>query len=178
VTSCSVQAVQIDLLRAADGTDLARLFERLATDPETISFFHPHPLTSEYAERLCARAPLRKDRYWLARYDGRPVGYSMLRGWDEGYEVPSFGGCVDVAARGVGVGHLLLAHAIREARTAGARRMRLSVCRANVRAVHLYAKFGFVFEDKNTHELIGWLDLDSEGVCLYSRIDLTIKASA
>jgi ribosomal protein S18 acetylase RimI-like enzyme len=164
VTNWNVQSVRIDSLCPADEEELGRFFEDQAADPETVQFFHPHPLTRDYAGQLCNHARPRKDRYWLARHAGRPVGYSMLRGWDEGYAVPSFGACVDASARGVGLGHLLLAHAIGEARAAGAPRVRLSVFRANARAVHLYAKFGFAFEDKNDRELIGWLRLEGRTV--------------
>jgi [ribosomal protein S18]-alanine N-acetyltransferase len=160
VTSCHPQAVRIEPLCAADEAALADFFEEIAADAETVRFFHPHPLTRHHAGRLCAAATKCKDKYWLARQEGTLVGYSMLRGWEEGYAIPSFGGCVRTAARGLGLGHLLLAHAIEEARAAGARRLRLSVCRANQRAIHLYDKFGFVFENKNPHELVGWLDLD------------------
>ncbi len=153
--------VRIDRIGRKDTAELADLFEELSADAETVSFFHPHPLTRHHAVWLCGPSGPRRDRYYLARREGKAVGYSMLRGWEEGYEVPSFGGCVRPAARGTGVGHALLAHAVEEARRFGAGRLRLSVYRSNARAVRLYAKFGFVFEEKNARELIGWLDLGS-----------------
>jgi GNAT superfamily N-acetyltransferase len=83
----------------------------------------------------------------------------MLRGWDEGYQIPSFGACVHPSSRGDGLGQWLLEHAIGEARMAGAPKLRLSVYRANQRALHIYRKFGFVFEERNSEELVGWLTL-------------------
>jgi ribosomal protein S18 acetylase RimI-like enzyme len=151
--------VWIDRLRPDDAGPLARFFAELAADTEATGFFHPHPLTRRHAAWLCGPDGPRRDRYFLARQDGKPVGYSMLRGWDEGYEVPSFGACVLAAARGQGLGHLLLSHAIDHARWAGAPRLRLTVYRANERAVRLYTKFGFAFTDKNPRELVGLLDL-------------------
>jgi ribosomal protein S18 acetylase RimI-like enzyme len=85
----------------------------------------------------------------------------MLRGWDEGYETPSFGGCTHPELRGAGLGQFLLAHAIAESRAAGARRLRLTVYKENVRALHIYQKFGFLFSDKNDYEAVGLLDLGS-----------------
>ena len=92
---------------------------------------------------------MRGDRYYLALYRGRPVAYAMLRGWDEGYAVPSWGGCVHPALRGAGLGHALLVHAVAESRAAGASKLRLTVYKANQRGIHLYNKFGFVFQDKD-----------------------------
>jgi ribosomal protein S18 acetylase RimI-like enzyme len=101
------------------------------------------------------------DRYYITQYQGRIAAYSMLRGWDEGYETPSFGGCTHPELRGAGLGHLLLAHAIAESRTTGARKLRLTVYKENVRAVRVYRKFGFIFSDKNEQECLGILDLGS-----------------
>jgi ribosomal protein S18 acetylase RimI-like enzyme len=40
----------------------------------------------------------------------RIVGYGMLRGWDEGYSVPSLGILVRAEACGQGIGKLLMEH--------------------------------------------------------------------
>src|SRR5262249_7262953 len=79
----------------------------------------------------------------------------------EGYAVPSFGVCSHPALRDVGLGQALLAHAVRESRSAGASQLRLTVFKNNERAVHVYRKFGFLFHDKNEQELVGLLDLDT-----------------
>lgn len=149
----------IRLLTATDGHDLAEFFEGLARDAETVRFFHPHPLTAGHAALLCAAVDRRKDRYYAARQAGRIVGYSMLRGWDEGFTVPSFGVGIAADARGVGLGQILFEHAIAECRNVGAPALRLSVYKANERAVHIYRKFGMVFQEKNTEEWVGLLDL-------------------
>jgi ribosomal protein S18 acetylase RimI-like enzyme len=152
-------SVSIDRIRPADEASLGDLFEEFAADTEIVQFFHPHPLTRNFATWLCGPEGPRQDRYFLARREQRLVGYSMLRGWDAGYSIPSFGNCVCRSARGLGIGRLLLAHAIEEARTAGASRLRLSVYRSNYAALHIYSSFGFSFEEKNALELVGWLSL-------------------
>lgn len=148
-------------LSPADAGRLGDFFELLRADRETVRYFHPHPLTKTFASSLCARPAICLDRYYITLYHGRITGYSMLRGWDEGYETPSFGGCTHPELRGAGLGHLLLAHAIAESRAAGAGKLRLTVYKENVRALHLYRKFGFVFSDKNEYECVGLLDLAS-----------------
>jgi ribosomal protein S18 acetylase RimI-like enzyme len=146
-------------LSAADAGRLGTFFELLRADPETLRFFHPHPLTLSFATILCARQNSCLDRHYITGYHGHIVAYSLLRGWDEGYDTPSFGGCTHPELRGAGLGQLLLTHAIAESRAAGARKLRLTVYKENVRALHIYRKFGFVFSDKNEHELVGLVDV-------------------
>ena len=159
-------------LSAADAERLGDFFEVLGADQETTRFFHPHPLTKAFAAGLCERQTSCLDRYYITGYQGRIAAYSMLRGWDEGYETPSFGGCTHPELRGAGLGHILLAHAIAESRIAGARRLRLTVYKENMRALHIYRKFGFIFSDKNEHECVGLLDLDAGVLCNIGGPDL------
>ena len=146
-------------LSAANACRLGTFFELLRADAETVHFFHPHPLTSSFAAALCARQDSCLDRHYITGYHGHIVAYSMLRGWDEGYETPSFGGCTHPELHGAGLGQLLLIHALAECRAAGADRLRLTVYTENVRALHIYRKSGFVFSEKNEHELVGLVDL-------------------
>jgi RimJ/RimL family protein N-acetyltransferase len=53
---------------------------------------------------------------------GRLAGFFMLRGWDHGYEIPSFGVVVDERTRGKGYLHATLEMAAELCREAGARR--------------------------------------------------------
>jgi glycosyltransferase involved in cell wall biosynthesis/ribosomal protein S18 acetylase RimI-like enzyme len=151
---------QIRSLTAADGAALAGFFAAVAADPEAARFFHPHPLTRAYAEELCASCATRRDKYFALWYDGRIAGYGMLRGWDEGFPIPSFGVCVHPALRDAGIGQTLLTHALAEARAAGATKVRLTVYEANTRAVQIYRRFGFDFESHRNGTLIGTLALD------------------
>jgi perosamine synthetase len=154
-----------------DAADLAGFFAAAAADPEVERFFHPHPLTAEHADELAGGAPSRRDRYFLARWRGRVVGYSMLRGWDEGFEVPSFGCCVHPELRDVGIGGAMLAAAIVESRRLGAPRLRLTVYRTNERAVALYRRMGFVLQAKNDEEDVGILDLEAGSAVAPGRLD-------
>jgi ribosomal protein S18 acetylase RimI-like enzyme len=153
--------LSIRRIRLTDVKVLGSFFEELARDEESTRFFHPHPLTPAYAAELCASARARQDRYYIALFGQHLAAYGMLRGWDEGYAVPSWGGCVHPELRGAGLGHFLLEHAVAECRAAGAATLRLSVYKANQRGIHLYAKFGFMFQDKGEISVVGLLDLSS-----------------
>src|SRR5439155_18955977 len=135
VTTAALADLAINRLSAADAADLGSFFTRLHSDKDTTRFFHPHPLTQAFAQELCVRQSTCLDRYYVIRYQERIAAYFMLRGWDEGYETPSFGACTHPELRGAGLGQLLLAHAIAESRTAGARNLRLTVYKDNEHAL-------------------------------------------
>ena len=61
-------------------------------------FFHPHPFTTEAARERAAYTG--KDLYYVVIEGDEILGYGMLRGWDEGYEVPSLGIVIHPAHRG------------------------------------------------------------------------------
>jgi ribosomal protein S18 acetylase RimI-like enzyme len=134
---------------------LADLFDALRAAGDE-RHFHPHPLTHEEAERLAGYGGL--DVYRVLTDEGRVVGYGMLRGWDEGYEVPSLGIAVHPEARGVGAGRLLMEHLHEAARERGATRVRLRVYPDNTAARHLYEELGYVLQPANG-ELVGVLEL-------------------
>jgi ribosomal protein S18 acetylase RimI-like enzyme len=136
---------------------LAELFAALvaAGDDET---FHPHPFTpAAAAERARYEG---KDVYAVAVAGGRALAYGMLRGWDEGYEVPSLGIAVHPAARALGLGRALMLYLHVEARRRAAPRIRLKVYPDNERAVALYRSLGYAFaEQLERGQLVGVKDL-------------------
>lgn len=153
------EGFQIRRVTPADAVGLGRFFATIADDSEAARFFHPHPFSQDTATYLAWHSQGKRDRYFVADYCGCVVGYSMLRGWDEGYEIPSWGGCVHPQLRNVGLGKCLLVHGIRSAMAAGASKLRLTVYKDNDRAVHVYRKMGFAYKEKNEREWIGMLDL-------------------
>jgi ribosomal-protein-alanine N-acetyltransferase len=140
----AIDGLTIRPIGPGDAEQLGELFVALATGPEA-GQFHPHPLTVEAARRVAGGAASRKDIYFAAFLGNRLVGYGMLRGWDEGYSIPSFGVAVAAAYRGRGVGRALLRYAIESARGRGAETMMLKVHVDNPGARNLYESEGFVF---------------------------------
>ena len=130
----------IQTLGARHERGLAVLFERNNT-PEVVREFHPFPLDRRTAGRLCHHDGL--DQYFVMVADDGVVGFAMLRGWDEGYEVPSFGVLVDRDHQGRGIAAALLDHALAVARLRLCPGVRLTVYRDNLRAWRCYMKKGF-----------------------------------
>lgn len=144
---------------------LAELFRR-NNIPSVLRFFHPFPLDEQEAERIACHTG--KDRYYLLVKDDEARGFSMLRGWDEGFSVPSLGMMVDVDGQGKGLGRELLLATLAEARALGCPQVRLSVYADNGKALKLYQSVGFelrekkevAFENEKRESLILVLDLD------------------
>ena len=70
------------------------------------------------------------DRYFGAFIEGRLVGLSMLRGWNEGFDVPSFGIVVDPASHGHGIGSMLTDFTLERVPWLGSERVRLRSTKA------------------------------------------------
>ena len=135
---------------------LALLFDRLR-QAGVEDFFHPHPLTAEEAEARSKYSG--RDFYCVMIQDGQVIGYGMLRGWDEGYAIPSLGIALDPALTGRGYGRLLMNFLHDTAGKRGADKVRLKVNRRNQAAIQLYRSLGYVLEDQPDGQLIGFLEL-------------------
>jgi ribosomal protein S18 acetylase RimI-like enzyme len=131
---------------------LADLFERNA-ELETSGVFHPFPLTAASARRIALGE--RSDLYFGAQRRDELIGMAMLRGWDEGYEVPSFGIMVDRAHRGRSVGRRLTELTMEQARAHGCPRVRLSVYASNAAARRLYERLGFAEIERTPMKVAG-----------------------
>lgn len=151
--------VVIHVAGPSDCEALAAFFDAVGADATVSEFFHPHPFTREQAEWICTRDLTVRDLYFVATEGaaGQIAGYAMLRGWDEGYEIPAFGVCVRPDRQGRGLGKLLLEHALEAARAAGASTVMLKVHRDNARARSLYETAGFAFAPgQTTEQVVGY----------------------
>ena len=138
--------------------DLVGFLARLAENGDG-RLFHPHAFTHQAVESLAA--PGLDDEYHVltAGRDGPVVAYGMLRGWEEGYTVPSLGIAVDGQWRGQGVGRRLVTHLHVIAAARGAATVRLKVYRSNTAAIALYRSFGYEFRPFSDDAWLGLLNL-------------------
>ncbi len=124
-------------------------------------WFQPHALTVEAAEALTAKVEKNsKDTYLVALFEEEIIAYGMLRGWDEGYEIPSLGISVAPTKRGHGIGKAMMEclHCIAKLRDAPA--IRLTVHPENVGARLLYANLGYLWQpQREAGRLVGILKL-------------------
>jgi glycosyltransferase involved in cell wall biosynthesis/ribosomal protein S18 acetylase RimI-like enzyme len=140
------------IVQPADATQLADLFTSI--DP---AHFHPHPFTREEADRVAHYQG--RDVYAALDVDGRFVAYGILRGWDEGFAVPSLGIGVRAECRRRGYGRQMMAWLAVEAERRGADRIRLRVHPDNASARRLYESLGYAYAGEERGELVMFLDL-------------------
>src|SRR5829696_4566103 len=89
------------------------------------ALFHPHALSDDHARVIAQHAG--EDLYYVATEGDAVLGYGMLRGWDEGYAVPSLGIALGSTARGTGLARPFMHFLHAAARRRGAERVRLKV---------------------------------------------------
>jgi ribosomal-protein-alanine N-acetyltransferase len=140
-------------IEAGDAEALTELFAALVG-----TRFHPHPLTAEEGERLVAYGG--RDVYAILAADGELVVYGILRGWDEGFSVPSLGVAVHPRHQGRGHGRVMTRWLEEQARLRGAKRLRLRVHAENVVARRLYESLGYTEAGEERGELVMLLELD------------------
>jgi sugar phosphate isomerase/epimerase/ribosomal protein S18 acetylase RimI-like enzyme len=143
--SANAREVFFRRLRIEDAPILGGFFERNNV-PAVTSLFSPFPLTSATAESLLNEAEA--DLFFGLFQGGRIVAFSMLRGMDEGYQIPSFGLFVDHDFQRLGLGRKLLQFTCRYADIKGFDKIRLSVFEDNEGGKKLYGELGFVVDSE------------------------------
>lgn len=121
------------------------------------AYFSPHPFTAEVLDRLVLYSG--RDLYYVAVEDAVVIGYGLLRGWDEGFAIPSLGIAIHPSVRSSGLGTSLMEFLHVAARRRQADRIRLRVHAGNLSAARLYRRLGYSFEPPTGDYLVGFKDL-------------------
>lgn len=149
-----MQMIEIEKLRPEHLAGLKVFFDAIDT-PEYRENFSPHPFDAENAERVCYYNG--QDLYYAILLDRKGViGYGMLRGWDEGYEIPSIGLCILKQYQGGGFGKLLLNLLEAVSRLRRCPKVMLKVKKSNKEAISLYESQKYVFSEHNEDFLVGY----------------------
>jgi ribosomal protein S18 acetylase RimI-like enzyme len=142
-------SLRIATIGPGDEDALAALFDVIASDP-TSEHFHPHPFTASEAHTRAHYVG--QDLYALMTFSREVVGYGMLRGWDQGYSIPSLGIYIARPHRGTGASRVLMNYLQFAARLKGAKAVRLKVHEDNERAFRLYTALGYRFNDEREND--------------------------
>lgn len=139
-----------------------KLFFQALKDNGDANLFCPHPADEETISQLVRYKG--KDIYCLLVEEENILGYGLLRGWDEGYQIPSLGIAIHPSARGAGLGRIFMDFLHVMSFRRGASEVRLRVLKINEKAICLYRSFGYVFEDdvKHTEYLVGYKSLEKQ----------------
>ena len=124
---------------------------------EDYSFFSPH----EYSyEGLLKEITSKPQDYFVFLMDGENIaGYGLLRGWSEGYDIPSLGIIIDVNYRGKNLSRMIMEHLHLISINRGAKKVRLRVYKQNYKAISLYNKLGYELTDFDENTLVGFKTL-------------------
>ncbi|MBF6025874.1 GNAT family N-acetyltransferase [Lysobacter niastensis] len=139
-------AIECVLLRPGREAALARFFTDLAAAGDD-AYFHPHAGDVATLRVIAEQAGL--DLY-VVFVEGEAVrAYGLLRGWNEGYAIPSLGIAVHPDARACGLGSLMMEYLETMARHRGAPAIRLRVHQDNARAIAMYKRRGYALTPEN-----------------------------
>ena len=135
---------------------LTQFFEDIVANKDE-NYFHPHPLTYEMAKNIANYEG--DDLYFLQIKDNKVTGYGMLRGWDEGFTIPSLGIIIHPSFRNQGLGRDFMEFLHNQAKAKGAAKVRLKVYPSNAGARYLYENLGYSFSNEEKGRLIGYYKL-------------------
>lgn len=122
-----------------DSGPLSRML--LAQRTEYMRHFSPFAFSEPILKEIFVSA--KDDRYWLLLTGGDLAGLFMLRGFDTGYETPSFGVAVSEHYSGLGLSSLALSFAISWCAANRVPAVMLKVHPENAKAKKIYERFGF-----------------------------------
>jgi RimJ/RimL family protein N-acetyltransferase len=130
-------------VRELEAKDVPALSEMLTSaSKEYLRYFVPFAF-DEQSIRAMLESVI-EDVYTGLWYDDELAGFFMLRGWDAGYSIPSYGVFIREAFAGRGLSTMTLHMALSLCKRRGARTVMLKVHPDNVVAKKTYEKFGFV----------------------------------
>jgi len=132
-------------LRNSDVDKLCAFFAR-NNRAEITHYFRPFPLTEETAKDLLK--PDREDLFFILEENDIFLAFSMLRGKDEGFDIPGFGIFVDWERQHYGYGNRLSAWTFNWADQENIPKIRLSVYEDNLNALSLYKRYGFLESER------------------------------
>ena len=129
----------IRVLEPHDAPELARLLNEQSEAYTRL--FKPFAFEQPTIAKLLTNC--RRDVYEGLFWNHRLIGFFMLRGWDDNFDVPSYGVLIDERYRNLNLAKLTLRTAKTICRLRGCTKMMLKVHPENTLAKHLYEQAGF-----------------------------------
>jgi RimJ/RimL family protein N-acetyltransferase len=134
-----IKTIEIRKLKLDDVPDLIK---RLSEESLLyLKHFTAFELSDKSLTTILTRAV--KDKYFGMFFGDEIVGFYMLRGFDEGFEVPSYGVIILSKFSNKGLSRLTLYHAFSLCRLNNIKKLMLKVRPENKHAKNLYESLGF-----------------------------------
>ena len=142
--------VEIKELHSEQASTLSALI--LNTPKDHTKYFTPFSFEEDSIKKNINNAV--NDKYFGIFINDELVGFYILRGFDEGFEVPSYGVWISDKFSGLGLSKLTLQHAITFCKINNIKKIMLKVHPENIIAKSIYETFGFKqegFDDNNSN---------------------------
>lgn len=142
--------ITIRQLSLKDSRPLSDLM--LSEDAGYSRYFIPFSFDYESIRSVLSNA--KSDLYYGIFLANQLVGFFMLRGFDKGYEIPSYGVWITSRHSSKGLSKLSLQYTIAICKLNNIKKMMLKVHPDNLIAKDIYESFGFVYQGvdpKNKH---------------------------
>lgn len=152
-----ISALEIKRLNINQSEELANLLQ--SADDNYSQYFIPFPFDLKTISEVLSKSI--KDQVYGIYVEDNLVGFYMLRGFDEGYSVPSYGVWISEKYSNKGLSTFTLQHAISFCKLNSIKKIMLKVHPDNITAKHIYEKYGFKQTgiDPKIHHLIYHKDL-------------------
>ena len=150
--------VEIKELQSEQASTLSALI--LNSPKDYTKYFVPFSFEEDSIKKIISDAV--NDKYFGIFINDDLAGFYMLRGFDQGYDIPSYGVWISDIFSGLGLSKLTLQHAITFCKLNGLKKIMLKVHPENTIAKNIYENFGFKqqrFDEKNSN-LIYYKSLD------------------
>ena len=135
----SLEIKRININQAKELSDLL-----LKSSKEYSQHFIPFEFDIESVSRVLDKVV--NDLFFGIFIKNKIVGFYMLRGWDAGYEIPSYGVWIAENFSSKGLSKLTLIHAISVCKINSIKRLILKVHPENLIAKKIYEDFGFIYQ--------------------------------
>ena len=133
-------SLDIKLLNISQSTELYEMF--LNSDKEYSKYFIPFEISKKSISTILGSKI--RDLYFGLFIKDKLCGLFMLRGFDEGYEIPSYGVWISPKYQNLGLAKLTLNFVITFCKINAIKKIMLKVHPENKIAKNIYEKMGFV----------------------------------
>ena len=134
--------LEIKRLKIDHSKELSELLQ--SADKDYTQYFIPFAFESETILKILSNVI--KDQYYGIFIENNLVGFYMLRGFDEGYDIPSYGVWISKDYSSKGISKLTLQHAISFCKINSIKKLILKVHPDNIIAKNIYESFGFIHD--------------------------------
>lgn len=151
------QTIEIRRLDATDATDLYNMI--IDSGQDYYRYFTAFKINQEVISGFLSKA--KKNQYLGFFIEKTLIGFFMLRGLDEGYQIPSYGVFISKKYQSVGLARISVIYSISFCKLNRIEKLMLKVHPSNTAALKLYRDLGFSEDhiDQSNNNLVFYKEI-------------------